>query len=141
VIGIRQGKLYRLMFQLAQALIHSSSIDLCELWHRRMAHLHHGAFNVLKEIVTGLPEFSVDHQVCALGKYSKIAFPGSDNRSKGILDMIHSDVCGPMSVVSLSGYRYYVTFLVTGFGEFHSLSSKFAELHANPNLFVSVRRT
>jgi hypothetical protein len=23
------------------------------LWHRRMAHLHHGALNVLKEIVTG----------------------------------------------------------------------------------------
>jgi hypothetical protein len=65
VIGIKQGKLYRLMFQPDQALFHSSSIDLCELWHRRMAHLHHGAFNVLKEIVTGLPEFSVEHQgVC-----------------------------------------------------------------------------
>ena len=56
VIGIRQGKLYRLMFQPAQALIHSSSSDMCELWHRRMAHLHHGDFNVLKEIVTSLPE-------------------------------------------------------------------------------------
>jgi hypothetical protein len=115
VIGIRQGKLYRLMFQPAQALIHSSSSDLCELWHRRMAHLHHGDFNVLKEIVTGLPEFSVEHQGvckgCALGKYSKTAFPGSDNRSKGILDLIHSDVCGSMSVVSLSGYHYYVTFI------------------------------
>jgi hypothetical protein len=65
VIGIRQGKLYRLTFHPAQALIHSSSIDMCELWHGRMAHLHRGDFNVLKEIVTGLPKFSVEDQgVC-----------------------------------------------------------------------------
>jgi transposase InsO family protein len=48
---------------------------------------------------------------CALEKYSKTAFPSSDSRSKGILDLIHSDVCGPMSLVSLSGYEYYVTFI------------------------------
>ena len=81
-------------------------------WH---TYLHHGAFNVLKEIVTGLPELSVKHQGvckgCALGKYAKTAFPSSDSRSKGILDLIHSDVCGPMSAVSLSGYKYYVTFI------------------------------
>jgi len=77
--------------------------------------LHHGAFNVLKEIVTGLLEFSVEHQGvckgCALGKYSKTAFLGSDNKSKGILDLIRSDVCGTMSTVSLSGCRYYVTLI------------------------------
>jgi hypothetical protein len=63
--------------------------------------------------VTGLPEFSVEHQGvckgCALIKYSKTAFPGSDNKSKGILDLIHSDVCGTMFAVSLSGCRYYIT--------------------------------
>jgi transposase InsO family protein len=35
----------------------------------------------------------------------------SDNRSKGILDLIHSDVCGPMTVASLNGYLYYVLFI------------------------------
>jgi transposase InsO family protein len=35
----------------------------------------------------------------------------SDNRSKGILDLIHSNVCGPMSVASLNGYLYYVLFI------------------------------
>ena len=48
---------------------------------------------------------------CALGKYAKVSFPSSDNRSKGILDMIHSDVGGTMSTVSLSGYYYYVIFI------------------------------
>jgi hypothetical protein len=85
VIGIRHEKLYKLMFQPARALIHSTNnSDLCELWHRRMAHLHHGALKILREIVTGVPDFSTEHQEvckgCALGKYTKTAFPSSDNR-------------------------------------------------------------
>ena len=60
----------------------SSESHLCELWHRRMAHLHHGALRVLKEIVTGLPQFSIEHQEvcrgCALGKYIKTSFPSND---------------------------------------------------------------
>jgi hypothetical protein len=48
---------------------------------------------------------------CALGKNIKKPFPSSENRSKGILDLIHSDVCGPMPVKSLGGSLYYVTFI------------------------------
>ena len=48
---------------------------------------------------------------CALGKYTKTSFPSSDNRATSILDLIHSDVCGPMSTVSLSGHKYYVSFI------------------------------
>jgi hypothetical protein len=86
VIGTRHEKLYKLMFQPASALCHStSSNDLCELWHKRMAHLHHGALRILREIVTGVPEFSTEHQElckgCALGKYTKTVFPSSDSRA------------------------------------------------------------
>jgi transposase InsO family protein len=80
-----------------------------------MAHLHHGALRILREIVTGVPDFSTEHQEvckgCALGKYTKTAFPSSDSRVASILDLIHFDVCGPMSYVSLSEYGYYVTFI------------------------------
>jgi hypothetical protein len=86
VIGTGHEKLYKLMFQPARALIHTtSSSDLCELWHRTMAHLHHGVLRVLREMVTGVPDFSTEHQElckgCALGKYTKTAFPNSDNRA------------------------------------------------------------
>ena len=47
----------------------------------------------------------------ALGKYTKIAFPSCDNRVACILDLIHFDLCGPMSSVSLCGYKYYVPFI------------------------------
>jgi transposase InsO family protein len=116
VIGTRHEKLYKLMFQPTRALIHTtSSSDLCELWHRRMAHLHHGALRVMREMVTGVPDFSTEHQElckgCALGKYTKTAFPSSDSRAAGILDLIHSDVCGSMSSTSLTGCLYYVIFI------------------------------
>jgi hypothetical protein len=32
-------------------------------------------------------------------------------QSKGVLDLIHSDVCGPMSVESVSGFKYFVLFI------------------------------
>ena len=57
VIGVRHGRLYRFSFQSVGALVSSvedttqttlDNIDLCELWHRRMAHLHHGALPILR---------------------------------------------------------------------------------------------
>jgi hypothetical protein len=117
VIGTRHERLYKFLFQPMRALIHStsSSDDLCEIWHRRMAHLHHGALRVLREMVTGVPDFSSEHHElckgCTLGKYTKTSFPSSDSRAAGILDLIHSDVCGPMSLASLTGSLYYVVFI------------------------------
>ena len=66
-------------------------------------------------MVTGMPEVSPKHdgicKGCALGKNTKKSFSISKNRSKGILDLIHSDICGPMSSPSLSGCLYYVLFI------------------------------
>lgn len=68
-----------------------------ELWYRRMAHLHHGALKVLRELVMGLPALSTEHIIvckgCALGKYTKVAFPSSDNVAMGILELVHSNIC------------------------------------------------
>lgn len=63
VIGTRIGKLYKLDFQPMATLVSSGGSEehLCELWHKRMAHLHHGALRVLREIVTGLPQFNTEH--------------------------------------------------------------------------------
>jgi hypothetical protein len=92
----------------------NNKIQLCELWHHRMAHLYHGSMRLLREIVTGMPQFNIEHQEvcrgCSLENYTKIVFPNSDNRSTGVLDLIHINVCGPMSRVSLGGWEYYVTF-------------------------------
>jgi hypothetical protein len=65
--------------------------------------------------VTGVPDFSSKHhelcKECTLEKYTKNAFSSSDNRAAGILNLIHSDVCGPMASTSLTGSLYYVVFI------------------------------
>jgi transposase InsO family protein len=48
---------------------------------------------------------------CAIDKNAKATFPRNESRSKGILDLIHSDVCGPILVASVQGASYYVTFI------------------------------
>jgi transposase InsO family protein len=66
-------------------------------------------------MVTGFPEIHIEHdgicRGCSLGKNVNGSFSRSDNRSKGILDLINTDVCGPMIVASLNGYLYYVLFI------------------------------
>jgi hypothetical protein len=106
VIGIREGGLYKILGQDAQALVHDE-LNPSELWHKRYAHLHYQALPSLKQMVVGIPELQSVHEGicrgCALRKNIKKPFPSSENRSKEILDLILSDICGPMPVKSLGG--------------------------------------
>lgn len=86
-----------------------------ELWHSRFGHLHFKALPDLQKMVSGMPTVDFDHyEVCKgflHGKNVKRSFPSSIHRSKEILELIHSDICGPLSSPSLSGYLYYVIFI------------------------------
>jgi hypothetical protein len=45
------------------------------------------------------------------GSTPRLYFPSNDNGITIILDLVHGDVHGPMYIVSLSGYKYYVIFI------------------------------
>jgi hypothetical protein len=55
VIGVRERSLYRLTIRSVQALL-DDTINLSELWHRRLDHIHYRALLALGKMVTGLPE-------------------------------------------------------------------------------------
>lgn len=114
VIGIQEGRFYILTSPLNHALVHTE-ISPCELWHRRFGHLHFKILPTLNSIVNGIPNLKEDHEgickVFTLGKNTKRPFGSSASWSKEILDLIHSDVCGPMTPKSLGGHLYYVTFM------------------------------
>ena len=38
-----------------------------ELWHQRFAHLHYKALPDVRQMVTGMPEFKVEHEGVCLG--------------------------------------------------------------------------
>ena len=97
-----------------QALVHHT-VETNELWHRRLVHVHYRALPLASKTIEGLPEIQAKHdgvcKGCAKGKNTKNTFPSSKSKAKGILEIIHSDVCGPISSNSLSGYAYYVCFI------------------------------
>jgi hypothetical protein len=114
VLGVEEGGLYKLKGHLESTMVHDI-VNPNELWHRRFDHLHYKALPVVSKMVTGLPEIQAEPdgvcKGCAQGKKVKHSFPNSDSRAKGVLDIVHSDVCGPISPASLSGYAYYVSFI------------------------------
>jgi transposase InsO family protein len=87
----------------------------CELWHKRLAHINYKALPYICKAVTGLLELKGDHKGvcngCAQRKNIKNSFSKRDSKTEGVLELIHSDVCGPMPSSSFSGYVYYVSFI------------------------------
>ena len=47
---------------------------------------------------------------CLMGKMTKTPFSGTMERATDSLGIIHTDVCGPVSVDARGGYRYFLTF-------------------------------
>ena len=114
VIGVEEGGLYRLKRHVDSTLM-TSTISPCELWHRRLAHIHYKALPIVSKVATGLIEIQIDHEGvwkgCAQGKNTNNPYQNSDNKAKGILDIIHLHRCEPMQTSSLSGYVYYASFI------------------------------
>jgi hypothetical protein len=61
VIGIREDNLYKLTIKPVQSILHDT-INLSELWHRRLAHIHYRDLPALGKMVTGLPEIQIQHK-------------------------------------------------------------------------------
>ena len=102
-----------------RAHVASSSKDGLVLWHERMGHLNVQSLKTLPNLVSGL-ECSILHgdslpstcEGCMMGKQHRHSFPkdGAIHATK-VLELVHTDVCGPMKNMSLGGARYFLTFI------------------------------
>ena len=87
------------------------------LWHLRFGHLNFKYLNQLvsKGMVSGLPKIQIPNEICdgcLVGKQSRNVFNKAlPMRSSNVLDVVHSDVCGPFDEKSLGGNRYFITFV------------------------------
>ena len=48
---------------------------------------------------------------CLSGKLTKLTFKGKGERANRLLDLIHTNVCGPVSVHARGGFVYFMTFV------------------------------
>ena len=87
------------------------------LWHKRLGHFHaRGMQRMLQSgAVRGMPSFKIPTSHCTgchLGKHAKTKMPkAATYHAKKILELVHSDVCGPFKICSIGGARYFLTFV------------------------------
>ena len=83
------------------------------LWHCRLGHI--GVKRMKKLHKDGFSESlgyeSFDAcEPCLLGKMTKTPFFGTMERVTDLLEIIHTDVCDPMSAVARGKHRCFLTF-------------------------------
>jgi len=130
-IGERQERLYYLKeadSTTERSLRESANLGLItnqvvrasmETWHRRLGHrtLNKAAVQYISSHVRQmdiLPERESEDQICdicAKGRQHKESATGTREKAQEILEVVHSDICGPMQVTTLNGQRYFITFI------------------------------
>ena len=64
------------------------------------------------------------------------------NRAKEVLELVHTDVCGPMSTEARGGFRYFITFIddYSKVGYVYLMRFKCESLTSSKNLRLMRRR-
>ena len=83
------------------------------LWHLRLGHINSNRIQRLVKDVFLEPLDFNEFPVCESyleGKMMKMPFNAKGYKVKDLLELVHSDVCGPMSIQARGGYEYFITF-------------------------------
>lgn len=99
--------------------LHTANVTERNLWHRRFCHININSKSIeelrQKGFVRGLDYHKVNSDLChgcCIGKSTKVPCKRINRRqSRGVLELIHSDLCGPMPVKSIGGSRYIMTLI------------------------------
>ncbi|KAJ9566849.1 hypothetical protein OSB04_002815 [Centaurea solstitialis] len=87
--------------------------DQTYLWHCRLGHINKKRVELLqKGGLLGTFDFKPfsNCESCLSGKMTKHPFNKDNERANDLLEIIHTDVCGPFSHEARGGYRYFITF-------------------------------
>src|SRR3954466_6415798 len=88
-------------------------ISATYLWHCRLGHIGVKRMKKLHadELLESLDYESLDAcEPCLMGKMNKTPFSGTMKQATDLLEIIHTDVCGPMNIKACNRYHYFLTF-------------------------------
>ncbi|CAL8132317.1 unnamed protein product [Prunus armeniaca] len=83
------------------------------LWHKRLGHVSTKRMQYLvkEQILPPLDFSDFEESIeCIKGKMTNSRKLGS-TRSQNLLEIIHTDICGPFPVPTIEGHRYFITFI------------------------------
>ena len=109
-----QNRLYKLIIETVEKMCLLTKVDeTSKLWHLRLGHVNYQAMHMLikEHMVTGMPKIIQPENVCdgcLMSKQARKKFPNKTSyEARGILDLIHGDLCGPITPETSSGYKYF----------------------------------
>lgn len=91
-----------------------TTIDSFELWHRRLAHICKQSMKQVQNSTFGVNYSGTNDKgciVCCKGKQTRTIDKSAGTRAQNVLDIVHSDVLGPVSTKSFSGARFLLVFV------------------------------
>ena len=86
-------------------------------WHRKMGHLNFKSLKKIASLCDGVPKeiANIDENnfcaVCVNAKQTRFPFKTERMRATRILQIIHTDVCGPFEIETHDRKRYFVTMI------------------------------
>ena len=96
------------------ALAVAEKDDTTRLWHMHLGHISERGHQILhgKGVLPGIKKCKLDFcKFCIMCRQRRVSFSTSKYKTRGLLDLVHTDVWGPSPVASVGGARYYVTFI------------------------------
>jgi hypothetical protein len=115
---MRQDGLYVVDAQMkTMQALSTETQNEARLWHRRLGHTGYSTLQKMakNEVVEGFPEAKVFEEEicwdCSAAKQVRKPFPSSDHVTSRRLELVHSDVLGPMDVSSAGGCKYVCTLI------------------------------
>ena len=105
-------------------------VNATYLWHYQFGHINESRINKLYKDNFFDPydyESYGTCESCLMGKLIKTPFTRYGGQVSDILDLVHTDVCGPMLTQAKDGYSYFITFTDDGskFGYMYLMKYKF----------------
>ncbi|KAK4420098.1 Retrovirus-related Pol polyprotein from transposon TNT 1-94 [Sesamum alatum] len=83
------------------------------LWHARLGHISQDRMKRLvdsKNLEVGDLSELPTCESCLRGKMTKKPFVGQSRLATGLLNLVHTDVCGPLRTQARGGFSYFITF-------------------------------
>lgn len=86
-------------------------------WHRRLGHMNAQSMRKMKNGAVDGVTFRDDDraimkcETCSIGKQTRLPFKESQTSCKKLLELVHSDVMGPLEVRSIGHAQYLLTFV------------------------------
>ena len=89
-----------------------SEVDKTSLWHCRLGHLSPQRLALLQSLVPNVISCNInkgfDCSVCPLTKQKMLPFHSSVSSSSSCFALVHADIWGPFSTLSLNGSKYFL---------------------------------